>query len=163
MARPKLMLIAIAAAIASLLPTTFSSAQDGPTLIVDPPYVESPGEYTFIVTGEGWTATPPYGVLACPDLVDQTTCHRESGVTVTELGDGAFTAEIIVQVPPEGIYIGAGDFAETQAAAVKVTIGMVDEELPATGVNTSLPVVIGAGIALAGVMVFGLSRRLCAR
>lgn len=162
MARPKLMLIAIAAAIASLLPTTFSSAQDGPTLIVDPPYVESPGEYTFIVTGEGWTATPPYGVLACPDLVDQTTCHRESGVTVTELGDGAFTAEIIVQVPPEGIYIGAGDFAETQAAAVKVTVGMM-EEMPATGVNSSVLVIIGAGIALAGLMVFGLSRRLCAR
>ena len=159
MAKPKLMLIAIAAAIAGLLPTPFSSAQDGPTLIVDPPYVESPGEYTFMVTGEGWTATPPYGVLACPDLVDQITCHRESGVTVTELEDGLFTAEIIVQVPPEGIYIGVGDFAEIQAAAVKITVGMM-EEMPATGVNSSVPVIIGAGIALAGLMVFGLSRRL---
>ena len=78
---------------------------------------------------------------------------------MTEVGDGAFTAEIIVQVPTEGIYIGAGDFAETQAAAVKITVGMM-EEMPATGVNSSVLVIIGAGIALAGLMVFGLSRRL---
>ena len=32
--------------------------------------------------------------------------------------------------------------------------------LPETGVNTSLLVIIGTGIALAGVMVFGLSRRM---
>ena len=78
---------------------------------------------------------------------------------MTELFDGGFTAEITVDVPPDGIYIGAGDFAETQADAVKITIGAV-KELPATGVDTSLLVIIGTGIALAGVMVFGLSRRI---
>ena len=55
-------------------------------------------------------------------------------------------------------WVGAGDFAQTESASAGVTVGM--EEMPATGVNTSLLVIIGAGIALAGVMVFGLSRRL---
>ncbi len=78
---------------------------------------------------------------------------------MTELEDRGFTTEITVQVPLEGIYIGAGDYAETQALAVKITVGAA-AELPTTGVNTSLLVIIGTGIALAGVMVFGLSRRL---
>ena len=66
--------------------------------------------------------------------------------------------EITIDVPEEGRWVGAGDFAQTESAGAGVTVGM--EEMPATGVNTSLLVIIGAGIALAGVMVFGLSRRL---
>ena len=162
MTNSKLILIPLAVVTLWLTSAVYSSAQDGPTLTVDPPYVESPGEYTFTVTGAGWTANPPFGVLACPDLVDQSACDRDNGVTITEVEDGAFSTEIVVQVPPNGIYIGAGDYDETQAVAVKITVGAADE-LPATGVNTSLLAIIGAGTALAGVMVFGLSRRLRTR
>ena len=159
MTNSKLLLTMLAVAALWLAPVAYSSAQDGPTLTVDPPHVESPGEFTFTVTGAGWTASPPLGVLACPDLEDQSSCDRDNGVTVTEVENGEFTTEIVVQVPPEGIYIGAGDFAETQAVAVKITISTA-EEIPATGLNTSLLVIIGASVALSGVMVFGLSRRL---
>ncbi len=159
MTSSKLMLFTLAAAFFLFAQAAHSSAQDRPTMTVSPSHVESPGEYTFKVTSEGWTASPPLGVLACPDLVDQTDCDRANGVTVNELQDGGFTTEIVVQVPSEGIYIGAGDYAETQAVAVRVTVGG-EADLPATGLNTSLLVIMGTGIVLAGVMVFGLSRRL---
>ena len=153
------MLVSLVVILVGFVPSWHSTAQDGPVLTADPPHVEEPGEYTFTVTGSGWTAIPPLGVLACLDLVDQSTCDRDSGVVVPDVTDGSFTAQITIDVPSGGIYIGAGDFAETQAIAIKITVGTGDE-LPATGVNTSLLVILGAGIALAGVMVFGLSRRL---
>ena len=69
------------------------------------------------------------------------------GVEITDAG----VTFIIFELVPDG-----------QSALVQVNIGeaMDDDMLADTGVETSLLVIIGAGIALAGVMVFGLSRRL---
>ena len=71
------------------------------------------------------------------------------GVEVTENG----VTFILFELVPDG-----------EAASIAVEIGMddmmEDDMLAETGVETSVLVIIGAGIALAGLMVFGLSRRM---
>ena len=165
MTKTKLIFIGLALALVGFLFAGSASAQDGPSITVEPSSVEAAGEHTFTVTGTGWTGSP-VAVLPCdypeggdPNAVDGDTCDQGNMAVVGALdGDGGFTQEITINVPEEGRWVGAGDFAQTESAGAGVTVGM--EEMPATGVNTSLLVIIGAGIALAGVMVFGLSRRL---
>ena len=165
MTKTKLIFIGLALALVGFLFAGSASAQDGPSITVEPSSVEEAGEHTFTVTGTGWTGSP-VAVLPCdypeggdPNAVDASSCDQGNMAVVGALdGDGGFTQEITINVPEEGRWVGAGDFAQTESAGAGVTVGM--EEMPATGVNTSLLVIIGAGIALAGVMVFGLSRRL---
>ncbi|MCY3577343.1 MAG: hypothetical protein OXH53_08515 [bacterium] len=167
MTKTKLIFIGLALALVGFLFAGSASAQDGPSISVDPSYVEAAGEHTFTVTGTGWTGSP-IAVLPCdypeggdPNAVDGDTCDQGSMSVVGALdGDGGFTVEVTLDVPEPGIWVGAGDFARTESAGAGVTVGMMDDMMPATGVNTSLLVIIGTGIALAGVMVFGLSRRL---
>ena len=167
MTKTKLIFIGLALALVGFLFAGSASAQDGPSITVEPSSVEAAGEHTLTVTGTGWTGSP-VAVLPCdyppdgdPNAVDAASCDQGNMAVVGALdGDGGFVQEITINVPEEGRWIGAGDFAQTESAGTGVTVGMMMEEMPATGVNTSLLVVIGAGIALAGVMVFGLSRRL---
>lgn len=171
MTKTKLIFIGLALALVGFL-SAGSAAADGhePTVTVDPSYVEEAGEHTITVTGTGWSASP-VAVLPCnyddDGNVIENTCNQGNMQVVSALdADGGFTVEITVDVPEEGIHIGAGSFDRSETAATtgrggagSIQVGMM-EEMPATGVNTSLLVIIGAGIALAGVMVFGLSRRL---
>ena len=165
MTKTKLIFVGLALALVGFLFAGSASAQDGPSITVEPSSVEEAGEHTFTVTGTGWTGSP-VAVLPCdypeggdPNAVVAASCDQGNMAVVGALdGDGGFTQEITINVPEEGRWVGAGDFAQTESAGAGVTVGM--EEMPATGVNTSLLVIIGAGIALAGVMVFGLSRRL---
>lgn len=168
MTKTKLIFIGLAVALVGFLFAGSTSAQDGPSITADPSSVEEAGEYTFTVTGSGWTGSP-IAVLPCDmpasgdlDDVDSSTCDQGNMNVVGALdADGGFTTEITLNVPENGIVIGSGDFAQTESASLAITVGMMEDDMLAeTGVNTSLLVIIGAGIALAGVMVFGLSRRL---
>ncbi len=168
MTKTKLIFMGLALALVGFLFAGSSSAQDGPTLTADPMSVEAAGEHTFTVTASGFTAAPPFAVLPCDmpasgnlNDVDASTCDTGQMATVMTLDDnGGFTTEVTLNVPENGIVIGAGDYGQTENARVAITVGMMEDELASTGVNTSMLVVIGLGTALAGVMVLGLSRRL---
>lgn len=172
MTKTKLIFIGLAVALVGFLFAGSASAQD-PTISVDPSNVEEAGEHTFTVTGSGWSVAAtnilpcniPEGAdgaeidtgTHCADLANLGLANMVGGVAIA---DGGFEATITLDVPEQGVFIVSGDSARTESAnAVLITVGMM-EEMPATGVNSSVPVIIGAGIALAGLMVFGLSRRL---
>ena len=166
MTKTKLIFVGLALALVGFLFAGSASAQDGPTITADPSYVEAAGEQTFTVTGSGWTGSPiavlPCEMPASGDAADSDEDACDQGlmvVVVTLDANGGFATEVTLNVPENGIVIAAGDFARTEQAGLAITVG-AEEELPDTGVNTSLLVIIGTGIALAGVMVFGLSRRL---
>lgn len=172
MTKTKLIFIGLALALVGFLFAGTASAQ-GPTISVSPSSVEEAGEHTFTVTGSGWSVAStnvlpcniPEGAdgaeidasVHCANFANLNLGNMVSGAAVT---DGSFEATITVNVPEQGVFIVSGDTAQTEAARALVSVGMMEGELPATGVNTSLLVIIGTVIALAGVMVLGLSRRL---
>ena len=174
MTKTKLIFIGLAVALVGFMFAGSASAQDGPTISVDPTNVEEAGEHTLTVTGSGWSVAAtnilpcniPEGadgaeldaITHCSDMGNLGLGQMVGGVAIT---DGGFEETITLDIPEQGVFIVSGDSAQTERAnAVLITVGMMEEELPDTGVNTSLLVIIGTGIALAGVMVFGLSRRL---
>ena len=171
MTKTKLIFIGLALALVGFLFAGSASAQ-GPSLSADPSSVEEAGEHTFTVTGSGWKSAS-INVLACKvaegddaaEVDISTNCTMATGnldfgsMTPAPVSDGNIEVSLTLDVPAQGILIVAGDSAQTESAALAITVGMM-EEMPATGVNSSVLVIIGAGIALAGLMVFGLSRRL---
>ena len=172
MTKTKLIFVGLAVALVGLLFAGSASAQ-GPSLSADPSSVEEAGEYTFTVTGSGWKSAS-INVLACKvaegddaaEVDISTNCTMATGnldfgsMTPAPVSDGSIEVSLTLDVPAQGILIVAGDSAQTESAALAITVGMMDDMLADTGVNSSVLVIIGAGIALAGLMVFGLSRRL---
>ena len=183
MTKSKLIFIGLAVALVGFLFAGSASAQ-GPSLSADPPSVAEAGDHTFTVTGSGWNSAS-INVLACKvaegddaATVDPSTnCTMATGnldfgsMTPATVTDGSIEVSLTLSVPEQGILIVAGDSAQTESASLAITVGMMEDDmmdddmmdddmLADTGVETSLLVIIGAGIALAGVMVFGLSRRL---
>ena len=171
MTKSKLIFIGLAVALVGFLFAGSASAQDQ-TLSADPASVPEAGTYDFTLTPGGFT-TSATNLAVCntadpgPDGWGQATLMQYCGgfgsaqdatsgdpisVEGVEVGEAGVTF-LIFELVPDG-----------QAASVAVEIGMDDmmgdDMLAETGVETSLLVIIGAGIALAGVMVFGLSRRL---
>ncbi len=166
MTKTKLIFIGLALALIGFLFAGSASAQDQ-TMTANPSVVPEAGTYDIEVSASGFTissanfavcSTGDTSVLDgaaglmqyCGGFGDSVTLDSGSysttveGVEVTEAGVTFLLFELTADNP--------------EAAAASITIG--EAELPATGVNTSLLVIIGTGIALAGVMVFGLSRRL---
>ena len=177
MTKTKLIFIGLAVALVGFLFAGPASADEhGPSISVDPSSVEAAGSHTLTVTGSGWSVAAtnvlpcniPEGVDAgamsdaeisahCSDMANLGLGNMVGGIAIA---DGGFEATITLDVPEQGVFIVSGDSAQTESAnVVWVSVGMM-QEMPATGVNTSMLVIIGSGIALAGVMVFGLSRRL---
>ncbi len=165
MTKTKLIFVGLAVALVGFLFAGSASAQDQ-TLTADPSAVPEPGTYDFTLTPTGFTKSAT-NLAVCntadpgPDGWGQATLMQYCGgfgssqdatsgdpisVEGVEVTDAGVTF-LIFELVPDG-----------EAASVAVEIG--EAELPATGLNTSLLVIIGTGIALAGVMVFGLSRRL---
>lgn len=163
MTKTKLIFVGLALALVGFLFAGSASAQDQ-TLTADPAAVPEPGTYDFTLTPTGFTKSAT-NLAVCstadpgPDGWGQATLMQFCGgfgsaqdatsgdpisVPGVEVTDAGVTF-LIFELVPDG-----------ESAFVAVEIG----ELPKTGVNTSLLVIIGTGIALAGVMVFGLSRRL---
>lgn len=166
MTKTKLIFVGLAVALVSFLFAGSASAQDQ-TLTADPASVPEAGTYDFTLTPTGFTKSAT-NLAVCntadpgPDGWGQATLMQYCGgfgspqdatsgdpisVEGVEVTDAGVTF-LIFELVPDG-----------EAANVAVEIGM-DDMLADTGVETSLLVIIGAGIALAGVMVFGLSRRL---
>lgn len=166
MTKTKLIFVGLAVALVGFLFAGSASAQDQ-TLTADPASVPEPGTYDFTLTPTGFT-TSATNLAICntadpgPDGWGQATLMQFCGgfgspqdatsgdpisVEGVEVTDAGVTF-LIFELVPDG-----------EAANIAVEIGM-DDMLADTGVETSLLVIIGAGIALAGVMVFGLSRRL---
>ena len=170
MTKTKLLFIGLALALVGFLFTGSASAQDQ-TLTADPASVPEAGTYDFTLTPDGFTAAAT-NLAICgtadpgPDGWGQATLMQHCGGfgSPQDATSGAFTVEG-VEVGDAGVTFLIFELVpDGQAASVAVEIGMMEddmmEEMPATGVNSSVLVIIGVGIALAGVMVFGLSRRM---
>ena len=166
MTKTKLIFVGLAVALVGFLFAGSASAQDQ-TLTADPSVVAEAGDYQVTINGSGYTSRN----LAVCNTAEDGAIDGAAGLmqycggfgdTVTIGDDGTYSATLDVSVGDDGVTILLFELVQDgEAGSATVVIGEVmDDELPATGVNTSLLVIIGAGIALAGVMVFGLSRRL---
>ncbi len=165
MTKTKLIFIGLAVALVGFLFAGSASAQDQ-TLTADPSVVSEPGTYDITVTPTGFTKSAT-NLAICntadpgPDGWGQATLMQFCG-GFGSAQDATSGDPIVlegVEISEDGVTILIFELVpDGEAADTTVVIGEV--ELPATGVNTSMLVIIGAGIALAGVMVFGLSRRL---
>ena len=116
--------------------TTQAGAQGEPSLTADPATVPAEGEYTFTLSGSGFTAGLSLFVLPCtapgepmtPDnvaqaigAISQTDCDLGS-MTPTVVGaDGTFSAQVTATIGPNFVWV-AGDAAQTEAGAVPVFI-----------------------------------------
>ncbi len=176
MTKTKLLVIAMAVALVGFLFAGSASAQEA-QLVANPSAVEAPGTHDFELTGTGFTVASLNFAICNTGDQDVLNSEIESdavgtlmarcggfGNPVSADADGTYniTAEG-VDVTEDGVTFLLFELREGgEAGNVAVNIGAMEdmEELAETGVNTSLLVIIGAGIALAGVMVFGLSRRL---
>ena len=130
--RLALALVAVAALFA--LTGAPASAQDGPSITVDPEFVEAPGEQEFTVTGSGWTVASAF-VLPCIVVEDLTQLDAQGGdcdlanlTPVTNDGSGGFEATVTYDIPEEGLLIVVGDADQTESAFHIVTVGAPAEE-----------------------------------
>ncbi|MXV98644.1 MAG: hypothetical protein F4Z90_07920 [Acidimicrobiaceae bacterium] len=133
----KIMALAAATSVLALLVLTSpASAQDGPSLTADPAAVPAEGEYTFTLSGAGFTAGLALFVLPCtapgepmtPENVaqaiasiGQTDCDLGSMTPVVVGADGTFSLTATATVGQNFVWI-AGDAAQTEAGAVPVFI-----------------------------------------
>ena len=117
--------------------TSQASAQDGPSMTADPAYVPAEGDYTFTVSGAGFTPGLALFVLPCtvpgepmtPDNVEeaiagmgQSDCNIGK-LTPTVVGaDGTFSVTVTGTIGPNFVW-GAGDAAGTESSGVPVFIG----------------------------------------
>ena len=135
--------------------TSQASAQDGPSLTADPPAVPAEGEYTFTLSGAGFTAGLALFVLPCtapgepmtPEnvaqaigAIGQTDCNLGSMTPVVVGADGTFSLTATATVGQNFVWI-AGDAAQTEAGAVPVFIvepmdDMGDDMAPEGGAET---------------------------
>ncbi len=168
MTKTKLIFVGLAVALVGFLFAGSASAQDQ-TLTADPASVSEPGTYDFTLTPDGFTKSST-NLAVCntadpgPDGWGQATLMQFCGGfgSSQDGTSGPFTVEG-VEVTEDGVtFILFELVPDGEAASIAVEIGeaMDDDMLAETGVETSVLVIIGAGIALAGVMVFGLSRRM---
>ena len=163
MTKTKLIFVGLAVALVGFLFAGSASAQDQ-TLSADPSAVPEAGTYDITLTPGGFTASGT-NLAICgtgdPDVEwGQATLMQHCGGfgSPVDATGGPIVAEG-VEITDAGVTFLIFELVpDGQSALTQVNIG--EAELPATGVNTSLLVIIGTGIALAGVMVFGLSRRL---
>ncbi|MCY3911274.1 MAG: LPXTG cell wall anchor domain-containing protein [bacterium] len=170
MTKTKLIFIGLALALVGFLFAGSASAQDQ-TLTADPSAVSEPGTYDITINGSGYTPDSGRNLAVCstgdPSEMDGAAGLMQYcggfGDPVTIGSDGTYSTTIEgVEITDAGVTILLFELVQDgEAGVVSINIGEpMDDMIPATGVNTSLLVIIGAGVALAGVMVFGLSRRL---
>ena len=130
-------LTAAASLLALLVLTSQASAQDGPSLTADPAYVPAEGDYTFTVSGAGFSAGLALFVLPCtapgepmtPDnvaaaiaAIGQTDCNLGSLTPAVVGADGTFSVSVSATVGQNFVWV-AGDAAQTESAAAPVFIG----------------------------------------
>ena len=136
MTKTKLIFIGLAVALVGFMFAGSASAQDGPTISVDPTNVEEAGEHTLTVTGSGWSVAAtnilpcniPEGadgaeldaITHCSDMGNLGLGQMVGGVAIT---DGGFEETITLDIPEQGVFIVSGDSAQTERAnAVLITV-----------------------------------------
>lgn len=179
--RLALALVAVAALFA--LSGAPASAQDGPTITVDPEFVEAPGEQEFTVTGAGWTV-PSAFVLPCVVVEDLTQLDAQGGdcdlanlTPAVNDGSGGFEVTVTYDIPAEGLLIVVGDADQTESAFHIVTVGAPaaeegaeegveeeeaageEEELANTGIESGLLAIVAGAVLAGGVMLTTTQRR----
>ncbi|MCY4134911.1 MAG: hypothetical protein OXG30_08365 [bacterium] len=178
MTKTKLIFVGLAVALVGFLFAGSASAQDQ-TLTAngdDPHYVAEPGTYEITLNGAGYTLSSVNFVTCGTSDMDAIIGPAGGAGLIAECGgfgaavdleaDGTWTNTVEVEIGEAGIAFGLFELrTDGEGAFVQVIVdadmAMMDDDMLAdTGVETSLLVIIGAGIALAGLMVFGLSRRL---
>ena len=148
------------AAVASLMAlfglTSQAAAQEGPMLTADPPAVPGPGEYTFTLTGSGWsvplvfivpctlpgdqltTATPIEEIVATMGAISQDACDTAAASPAPVGADGTFTVEVTQDVPANFAF-GAGDAGGVESSGVPILFiaeDMGDDMAPEGGADT---------------------------
>ena len=134
----RIMALTVAVSLLALLVlTSQASAQDEPSLTADPAYVPAEGDYSFTVSGAGFTAGLALFVLPCtapgepmtPDnvaqaiaAIGQTDCNLASLTPAVVGADGTFSVSVSGTVGPNFVWV-AGDAAQTESAAAPVFIG----------------------------------------
>lgn len=179
--RLALALVAVAALFA--LTGAPASAQDGPSITVDPEFVEAPGEQEFTVTGSGWTVASAF-VLPCIVVEDLTQLDAQGGdcdlanlTPVTNDGSGGFEATVTYDIPEEGLLIVVGDADQMENAFHVITVGAPaaeegaeeeggeeeaggeEEELANTGLESGLLAIVAGAVLAGGVMLTTTQRR----
>ena len=169
MTKTKLIFIGLAVALVGFMFAGSASAQDQ-TLTADPASVPEAGTYDITLNGAGYTLSSVNFVQCGTADMDAITGPAGGAGLIAECGgfgsavdleaDGTYSATVEgVEIGEDGVAFGLFELvADGEGAFVTVEIG--EAMLAETGVETSVLVIIGTGIALAGLMVFGLSRRL---
>ena len=122
MTKTKLLFIGMALALVTWVGASAASSQDGPSLSADPATVSEAGEHTFTITGSGWSVNPNVGFCTDPENAYTGGCDFSSFRPVTAT-DGGFEIERTYNVPAGGIFITAGDAAQTESALAHITVG----------------------------------------
>ena len=172
-------------ALMGLLWATPAVADNHQSITLDPasvPAVE--GDVTITVTGADWTEPVPFFITACsgaqgdPTAIADTISALAMCPTIT--GDiravafdgGSFTTEITVTITQGDIDVGGlvifagwlstSATSEDAAAAILAIADepTAEEELPVTGAESSLLLIVGAGVLAAGLLVVGAGRRV---
>lgn len=178
--RLALALVAVAALFA--LSGAPASAQDGPSITVDPEFVEAAGEQEFTITGAGWTV-PSAFVLPCIVVEDLTQLDAEGGdcdlanlTPAVNDGSGGFEVTVTYDIPEEGLLIVVGDADQTESAFHVVSVGAPaaeegaeeggeeeaageEEELANTGIESGLLAIVAGAVLAGGVMLTTTQRR----
>ena len=130
-------LTAAVSMLALLVLTSQAHAQDGPSLTADPAYVPAEGDYTFTVSGSGFSAGLALFVLPCtapgdpmtPEnaaeaigRIGQTDCDLSSLTPAVVGADGTFSVSASATVGQNFVWV-AGDAAQTESGAAPVFIG----------------------------------------
>lgn len=137
-----------------------ASANGAPLMTSDPAYVPAEGEYTFTVSGTGFTPGLALFVLPCtvpgapmtPDNAEeaiagmgQDNCNLGSLTPAVVGDDGTFSVEITTEVGQNFVW-GAGDAAGTESAGTPVFIGdMTDDMAPEGAAETGFGGMAGSG------------------
>ena len=149
---------AVAVVLALFALTSQAAAQDGPSLVADPPAVAGPGSQTFTITGSGWNSGLLVYIVPCTLSGDQLTTASSADDIAAAMGamasedceripiggpqlvgaDGTFTVEVTYDVPANFV-IGAGDANSVQDGAVPILFvadDMGDGMVPNGGADT---------------------------
>tara|TARA_Y100001970_G_scaffold45635_1_gene57264 strand:- start:5975 stop:6502 length:528 start_codon:yes stop_codon:yes gene_type:complete len=170
MKRFKLLVAALGVSLVAMLalaPT--AQAQDAPTAVGDPLFVEAAGEATITLTGSGWIpgmlALVPcnssnYAELLAGGAAD---CDTAS-LTLTEAdADGNFSADFTLTVDADGTCIGIGGGAGFTEQGGGFCVGVGAPVPPPgaanTGAESGMIAVIGIAVLAAGALVVGMTRR----
>ncbi len=138
----RIIAVAAAASLITLLAFTGSAAADGHAISVDPMSVDEPGTHLITVSAAaGW---PEEGttLIACPgyrgvkpepplgpDVV--TMCDMGNIIQIMVDSDGSFSADVELDIGADGLVILVGNLAAGLNELAVIHVGMMDDDMDA--------------------------------